>query len=77
MHGLQQLSDEHLVLRFFPPQQAQLLPHVTQVEGVVEGLVLVQNSLCPAWGQLWVQGFGQASQVPAADSRLGLIGVAA
>lgn len=77
VHGLQQLRDQDLVLGLLLLQQAQLLPHVLQVEAVVQAQVLLYDLLGPLWWQLGVQSFGQLHQVPPAYGRLRLIGVAA
>lgn len=77
VHGLQQLRDQDLVLGLLLLQQAQLLPHVLQVEAVIQAKVLLHDLLGPLWWQLGVQSFGQLHQVPPAYGRLCLIGVAA
>lgn len=49
MHGLHKFCDEHLILWFLLPQQTQFLPHIAQIEAIVERQVLIQYLFGPVW----------------------------
>lgn len=72
---MQQVWYELSVLCLFFPHKAQLLPHDRQVEGFVCGHEFIQDSSGLGCIQLRAQCLGQASQVPAAHGRLGLVRV--
>ena len=77
MHGLHQLPNQNLILGLFFGQQTQLLPHIPQIEAVVEVPVFSHYCLGPLWWQLWIQRLCQLHQVPPAYTWLGLVRVAA
>lgn len=45
VHGLQQVTDHDLILWLVLFQQAQLLPHVLEVESIIQSQILVHDSL--------------------------------
>lgn len=77
MHGLQQVTHQDFILWLLLLQQAQLLPHVLEVESIIKSQILVQDSLGSIWRKLWCQSLSEFHQVPPADSWLSLVGVPA
>lgn len=76
VHEAQQVWYELAVLCLFFSHKAQLPSHETQVERFVCGHEFIQYYPCLSCIQLWAQCLCQASQVPAAHGRLGLVRVA-
>lgn len=57
-HGLQQVTDQDLILWLILLQQAQLLPHVLEVESIIQSQILIHDCLSSIRRQLRCQSLG-------------------